>query len=120
MKTYTLATWDIKDQFLLLKEMYTDYLAAKDVWAWRNFEVKTPSGVFENFGGFNGQPSDLWLRKKGTVGATVKTFWRTSFGSKRGGFRVHFGGFKTRRNIHTNMQAVADEIGAKINGFYFE
>ena len=35
---------------------------------------------FENIGGFNGNPWDLWLRKVGTMGATYKTFIRLSVG----------------------------------------
>ncbi len=119
MKTYILSTWDLTDQFKLLKQMYADYTSASDVWEWRNFQVKTPSGIFENFGGFNGCPSDLWLRKRGTIGATKKTFWRTSFGSKRSGFSVHFSDLKTDRDVYNNMQSIAVEIGAHINGYNF-
>ena len=42
-----------------------------------SFEVKESNGkIWENFGGFNGNMWDLWLRKKGTQGATSKTFIR--------------------------------------------
>jgi hypothetical protein len=48
-----------------------------------NFKVKEISTgkTFEMFGGFNGNPWDLWLRKSGTKGCTSKTFIRAGIGS---------------------------------------
>jgi hypothetical protein len=61
-------------------------LALKEVSNTQGLEVKeTETGkVWVNFGGFNGNPKDLWLRKKGTTGATAKTrirVWVASYKS---------------------------------------
>ena len=52
---------------------------------WENIEVlEVETGAtWVNFGGFNGHPKDLWLKKKGTLGATSKTFIRISVASYR-------------------------------------
>lgn len=43
--------------------------------------LETETGkVWENFGGFNGIFTDLWLRKKGTNGNQSRTFIRVSVG----------------------------------------
>ena len=48
-------------------------------------EIKeTETGkTWVNFGGFNGNFWDLWLKKKGTSGQTKKTFIRVSVGTLR-------------------------------------
>lgn len=50
---------------------------------WESLEVfETETGkTWVNFGGFNGNPKDLWLKKKGTTGKTSKTFIRASIAS---------------------------------------
>lgn len=47
-----------------------------------NFSIKEESTgiVWENFGGFNNNPWDLWLRKQGTRGCQSRTFIRMSVG----------------------------------------
>ena len=88
MKKYQLKSWDVESQLDVLHEIFTDY--SKDTSITQGLQIETPNGVFENFGGFNGQPSDLWLQKIGTQGKTKKTFWRCFIGSKRKGFSVGY------------------------------
>ncbi len=110
--TFTLNAFTPEFEFELLKQMYSAYI--NDPWSITSAEVVTPNGVFVNKGGFNGKPSDLWLYKKGTIGATKKTFWRTGFGSKKSGFRVFVYDMRSIYVTKDNMNEVAKLVGAKL------
>ncbi len=122
MNTYTLTNWTPKAQFDLMYQIYQDYIKSDNAFDFTNgMEIITPTGIFKNFGGFNGSPSDLWLKKKGTIGATDKTFWRVSFGSKKSGFRLSvfdIKGFNALSNkiSEVNFEEMAKEIGANYIG----
>lgn len=118
MKTFFLKEETAKAEFALLKEIYEEYIKAP--WEILECNIITPSGVFENHGGFNGTPGDLWLFKKGTLGRQKKTFWRTGFGSKKAGFKVFAYDIRYTTVTSHNIKKIASEIGAKIiNDNYF-
>jgi len=101
-----------KAEFELLKNMFDEYV--KNPSSFLNLKLYTPFGEFINKGGFNGCFSDLWLYKKGTKGQTKKTFWRTGFGSKKSGFRVFVYDLRSIDVNKSNINEVANMIGAKV------
>src|SRR5690242_1308950 len=115
MKTYKLNENNPTSEVLLLKEMYEDYMKADDKFEWaNNVRVIAFGKAFENFGGFNGQPSDLWLRVIGTNGSQQRTFWRTGFGSKKSGFKVFVYDLRTEKVTAKNIQEIADKSHLKV------
>lgn len=112
--TFELTQETAKAEFELLNEMFNNYIENPVEFA-TNLVVKTQSGVFENRGCAN--VNDLWLYKKGSKGSTPKTFWRTSFGSKKVGFRVSPYGLRYASALRMNdndLQNLANEIGAQL------
>lgn len=110
--TFILTEETAKSEFALLNEIHEQYV--KEPWSIVGCEVVTPSGIFKNIGGFNGTPHDLWLVKKGTKGEQRKTFWRTSVGSLKTGFRVFVYDLRFANVTKDNIQEVASIIGAVI------
>lgn len=108
---FTLTDLSPKSEFALLERMYQHYVS-NDPWSFIGMELHTPAGTFVNIGGFNGNPSDLWLVKKGTLGKTKNTFWRVCFGSKRRGFRISIYDLRYAKVTRINAAKIAEEIGA--------
>lgn len=116
MKTYEMKEFTPVAEIALLKQIFEDYKKDTNTIG---LTIKSAEGTFINFGGFNGNPSDLWLKKKGTKGCTKKTFWRTSFGSKKSGFKIFCYDLRTVKITYQNKEQFAIDNNLNFDGTYY-
>jgi hypothetical protein len=110
--TKTLTSFDKKTQLDFFAQLWAEYRKAP--WAvTTDLKIVTPAGTFENYGGFNGSPSDLWLRKVGTLGNQKRTFWRISFGGKKE-FKIPYFDLRGCDNSKSDVD------GYRLDGCYYK
>lgn len=112
MKQFVLTEETAKGEFELLRSIWIEF-KNNPKGLLNGFEIKTNNGIFENFGGFNGNYFDLWLRKRGTNGQTKKTFWRVGLGNNKQ-FRLFIFDLRFDKCSSKTAHLMADKIGCKV------
>lgn len=116
MKQFILSEETAKGEFELLKSIWIEFKDSPNGLL-NGFEIVTNKGVFENFGGFNGNPFDLWLRKKGTKGQIKNTFWRVGLGNNKQ-FKLFVHDLRFEKRYSFDVEEMAKKNGCKLTSGY--